>query len=79
MPGRPWPCRADRPGRLRGAWLAALFFGLIAMLQYPFQAELAAISHEIPQSLPALATVVALAWRGQGVRPPAALGMPFLK
>jgi simple sugar transport system permease protein len=65
---RPWHCL-----------LAALFFGFIDMLQFQFQIQSATVPYEALLSLPYLATVLALAWRRQGVRPPAALGVPFLK
>jgi simple sugar transport system permease protein len=64
---RPWRCL-----------LAAFLFGIVDMFQFQFQVQSTAVPYEILLSLPYLATVAALALRS-AVRPPAMLGVPFVK
>lgn len=65
---RPWACL-----------LAALFFGVVDMLQFQVQVQWPTVPYEILLSLPYLATVAVLALRRGAVRPPAALGIPYVK
>ncbi len=65
---RPWSCM-----------LVALLFGFVDMLQFQFQAGSTAVPYELLLCLPYLATLVVLTFRGKAVRPPAALGLPFVK
>ncbi|MDR7520520.1 MAG: ABC transporter permease [Armatimonadota bacterium] len=65
---RPWTCL-----------LAALLFGFIDMLQFQVQVQSAAVPYEILLSLPYLATIAVLALRQGTVRPPAALGIPYVR
>lgn len=65
---RPWSCM-----------LVALLFGFVDMLQYQFQAGSTAVPYELLLCLPYIATLVVLTLRGKTVRPPSALGIPFVK